>query len=66
MVQTVQPDFHIKVGIKDGEVVSCDWSEMLSVHPEHFKSNEEMFQRISAHLKLASKQVLGQKKKSKK
>ena len=29
MLQVVKPDFEIKVGIKDGKVVSLDWSEML-------------------------------------
>ena len=29
MVSIVKPDYEIRIGVKDGEVVSQDWSEMI-------------------------------------
>ena len=33
MIQVIQPEYRIHIGVKDGEIVSTDWSELLTHHP---------------------------------
>ncbi len=33
MIQVVKPDFEVKIGIKDDEVISIDWSGLSLKHP---------------------------------
>jgi hypothetical protein len=28
MIQTIKPDYYIKIGIKDDEIISLDWKNM--------------------------------------
>lgn len=37
MVRVEIPDFEIKIGIKDGKVISVDWSQMVSHHTKNCK-----------------------------
>ena len=50
------PDYHIRIGIKDGEVVEMDWAEMFK-HEKAFRSKEETVKRVTLYLTQAKKRI---------
>jgi hypothetical protein len=54
-IQTVSPDFYIKIGIKDGKVVHLDWSEAVHNHCNCKSCKDGILKNIKKHLQDAIK-----------
>lgn len=50
-MQVVKPDYFIHIGIKDGRVVSTDWSEVIKNLPP--MDNDKMMKTVINHLDVA-------------
>jgi len=59
MVQVIEPEYTIKIGIKDGEIVLVDWSEL----PKQFenKDHDVVIESVKNYLKKANKFMSKQK-----
>lgn len=52
MMQVVQPDYFIHVGIKDGEVVSTNFAEMYG-HEKNVDTTKKIMRRVCKYLRAA-------------
>jgi hypothetical protein len=51
MIRQVEPDFIIKIGIKDGIVISIDWSELRFQNPLYDRKDiSKMISKIQRYL----------------
>lgn len=61
MIQIVEPDYYIEIGIKDDEVISIDWVEKLIFESQSLqvtKTNQRNKKEVIDYLKQAKKFIL--------
>jgi hypothetical protein len=55
MLQIIQPDYTLHVGVKDGKIVSTYWGELMLHHPT--LSEKEVKREVSRLFREAAKRV---------
>lgn len=55
MFRTEEPDYEIKIGIKDCKIVSVDWSDMVLNDFTKMPPNKKIIKRVRRYLSLARK-----------
>lgn len=57
MFRTEEPDYNIKVGIKDGKVVRVSWEDMIEYEDIISDPNKKITKLVLKYLRLAIKVV---------